>query len=169
MSLVGRLQRYFVLEARGHGSSGKLDGSLPFPVFLVPDLRQSSRTRASLTIVETRVDTMVSMVQAHASYRGRCCRRLARERTHRLANRKFAFNRIFGEGKENLNVLRKETAHCTCTCTVGAFCMMTVVIRMYGGPLPYAPYAHIRSSTSYIRSSCRRGLNPGNGLGERVL
>jgi hypothetical protein len=54
---------------------------------------------------------MVSMVQAHASYRGRCCRRLARERTHRLANRKFAFNRIFGEGKENLNVLRKKSAH----------------------------------------------------------
>jgi hypothetical protein len=37
--------------------------------FLVPALKQSSRTRASLTIVETTVDTMVSMVQAHASYR----------------------------------------------------------------------------------------------------
>ena len=78
--------------------------------FLVPALKQSSRTRASLTVVETN-DGRVRWSQ----WFRRTLRIavsdvvVARERT--LANRKFAFNRIFGEGKENLDVLTKETAH----------------------------------------------------------
>jgi len=66
-------------------------------------LRQSSRTLASLTIVETTVDTMVSMVRRL---------RIVVVGRDRSWDRKFAFKisnnncfqEIFGEGKENLNV-----------------------------------------------------------------
>jgi len=54
-------------------------------------LRQSSRTLASLTIVETTVDTMVSMVRRL---------RIVVVGRDRSWDRKFAFNTILARGRK---------------------------------------------------------------------
>ena len=81
-------------------------------------------------------------------------------------DRKFAFNTIFGEGKENLNVQYLRKLHTHMTCTMGAFLYDDGGHPYVRWTSAYAPYAHIRSSTTVaIYGRHADEDSPRNGLG----